>query len=220
MGNGGRRRLTVAAPEVAPGWRSDEPPDLTPGEHDMLAAMLEQARSDVRINLDNVPPSRREEAIAAKLTAYEWIRSDDDYLMSFRSVCLHLGIVDVERARAVLLDGVVMPTNTTVPEKWQREYASTERRDRPYVKRKDRASAVPLDTTDAPAEADEATAVAADPCPDPPCPELDDVPSDPACSLADLIAAINVPSTPDANAAAEAVWSSALDNSSADAEES
>lgn len=213
---GGVRKQAAASLEIAPGWRNDEPLDLTPGEHGVMAAVLELAWHDVQIDLDAVPPVRREEALAAKLTAYEWIRSDDDFLMSFRSVCLHLGIENVERAREVILRGVDIPEGASVPPRWLEEYASTSRRDREYVKRQVKPSPCPellppavssassepvpvLPSGEAsgrvePTVVDESSA-------EPLCAELDEVPEEPSYSLAELIAEINVPSEPAAGGA-------------------
>jgi hypothetical protein len=97
--------------------------------------MLELAWHDVRIDLDSVTDARREEALAAKITAYEWITSDSEHVLSFRFVCAHLGIEDIDRARRVILRDVVVPSEP-IPARWLEEFASTERDDRAYVKRR------------------------------------------------------------------------------------
>jgi hypothetical protein len=86
--------------ETPVGWR-DERPDLTSEEHDMLVAMIEQAWRDVQIEMEGIPKSRRVEALAVKVSAWEWFTKEpEDYIedgenpprISFRAACLHLGI--------------------------------------------------------------------------------------------------------------------------------
>jgi len=106
-----------------------------------MSAMLQLAWRDVRMDLGSVGQERYAEALAAKVTAYEWIRSDDEFLMSFRSVCLHLGIEDMRHAREVILQGVVLP-DEPVPQEALADYEwkpGQNREDRIYAKRKPRA---------------------------------------------------------------------------------
>lgn len=180
--------------ETASGWR-DEAPDLTSGEHDVLTAMLELAWHDVQIDLDSVPLARREEALAAKVTAYEWVTADDLCLTSFRSVCLHVGLVDVVRARKVVLRDKRTPEpgmsflrevevpDEPVPSKWLEEFASTTREDRAYIKQ-------PRPRRPRPALPAPSSAPPCD-CPNPPCAALDDGPQ-PPFTLEALIADVNV----------------------------
>ena len=179
--------------ETAPGWR--DAPDLTTGEHDILTAMLEMAWHDVKLDLDTIPPARRDEAIAAKLTAHEWITSDEDHLLSFHSVCLLIGIVDVDRVRRVMLRGVTIPA-VPIPERWEAELASTDRRDRAYIKHPNpKHSKHPLRLLPVPS-------------PPPCCPELDAEPT--GYTLETLIAEISVPEGPAVDGAM-AGWEAAVD---------
>jgi hypothetical protein len=136
---GGERRRVAALVEV--GWR-DETPDVTTGEHDLLTAMLEWSWHDVQLDVDGLPPVRREETLAAKLTAYEWITSDEEHFLSFRSVCSLVGINDAVQARTIMLRGVSVPAEP-IPERWRAELASTDRRDRVYTKRKRKDAPAP-----------------------------------------------------------------------------
>jgi len=145
---------------TAEGW-NETYPDLTTSEHDTLAGLLERAWSDVQIDLNTVPPERYEEAVAAKLTAYEWFMFDaDDYAdrgmnpprISFTAACLHLGMHE-EEVLKVVLRGVRIPEGVSVPQRWRDEYLGPEdpehnRDDRVYVKATKRAkmeAAVQLD---------------------------------------------------------------------------
>jgi hypothetical protein len=190
------------------GWH-DSPPDLTTGVHDLMAAMIESARKEVRIDLSSVPLSRYEEALAAKITAYEWLTSDDNYLMSFRSVCLHLteiGFpVDADAIRKAVLKDVAPPTGA-MPDRWQKEYEYQQgrrSRGREYVKlvkrerRTKRCHNMPEEIV---------AVLPADVMPQvddySPCPALDDVSASPFAALAVLAAIVNPLLEEDAQVAA------------------
>jgi len=194
MGRGQR----VRAVETAPGWR-DEAPDITTGEHDGMSAMLELAWHDLHINMESVPPVRHDEALAAKLSAHEWITSDEEHLMSFRSVCLHLGVQDVAHVRQTMLRGVRIP-KAKMPEKWRLEFdwhPGQDRTGRRYVTQRQRQRMLLSE-----GQGEVEVALEPSPCPDPPCAELDDAPR-PTFTMEALVAEINVPSGRAASTASE-----------------
>lgn len=138
--------------ETAPGWRDGSTMlrDLTRGEYDTMAAVLEMAWQDAQIDLDLVPPSRREEALAAKVTAFRWLKDDNwEARISFRFVCEALGL-DPAKTRAYILthdyeayrrgERVVkvatLPPTMRVPPKWDRIWSDEDREDREYRKRR------------------------------------------------------------------------------------
>lgn len=149
-----RRKQKVV--ETAVGWR-DLHPDLTSGEHDTLVAMVELAWHDVQINLGTVPESRREEALAAKISAWEWFTKEpEEYIedgenpprISFRAACLHLGLHE-ERVRwsclnrgwrpphDVLLEPICSP-DAPMPDEWREQFIGP---DDPERHREERAYA-------------------------------------------------------------------------------
>jgi hypothetical protein len=138
--------------ESVHGWR-DTPPDLTTGEHDLMVATLQKAWADVQIDPESVPPPRREEAVAVKVTAYEWITWSDALYrslgleaprVSFSTVCLHLDL-NPESVRAVLLRGVT-PPEVRVPDRWREFfYGRKTRLDRGWKHRNNRTECPQLD---------------------------------------------------------------------------
>lgn len=145
--------------ETLHGWR-DQHPDLTTGEHDTLVAMIELAWRDVQIDLDTVPDARREEALAAKISAWEWLtkplaayKADgmNPPRISFHAACLHLGLNE-EATRWACLNRTCNPPHTRLPEpicpacevmpnEWREAFFGPDepeqhREDRPYVKKK------------------------------------------------------------------------------------
>lgn len=133
MAGGGWKR---AAADVVVGWRADEPIDVVPCERQGLKAMLTRAWLDLRLETNFRAKTKRDEALAAKLSAYDWVQSDAEHFMSFRWVCLLLG-KNAESTRRLFLQGIKRPGGK-MPPQWEAEFASTDRQDRTYVKRKNR----------------------------------------------------------------------------------
>lgn len=153
----GKRVRKIA--ETAHGWR-DTKPDLTTGEHDTLVAMIELAWRDVQIDLATVPLSRQEEALAARISAWEWFtKTPEAYKakganpprISFRAACLHLGLHEESTRWACLnrawrspherLPEQAQAPRGTMPDEWREAFFGPDeperhREDRPYVKRK------------------------------------------------------------------------------------
>lgn len=179
------------------GWR-DSPPDLSTHENDGMTTMISQAWHDVHLRLSDIPGSLRDEALAAKLSAYDWLVSDDDFLMSFRSACLFVGVEDVEGARAFILacparevrrywearkEGrpyQLTPATRPVepmPVKWADEFAHLRKKGeieriwskKPRLPRSEQLPVIDVEVQDT----SPATGPRSLPCPAPPCPELD-----------------------------------------------
>lgn len=217
--------------ETVQGWR-DEHPDLTTGEHDTLVAMIELAWRDVQINLATVPESRREEALATKISAWEWLtKSPRAYKsqgmnpprISFSAACLHLDLHEESTRWACFnrawqvpharLADPIGPPHGTMPDEWREVFfgpvePERHREDRPYIKRR----------VLGPPNVPEAVLPEAQPLPPPSppaiqayCPVLDDAPEH--YTLQDIIAIVQ-PSRPASDALS--VWERALEGTEED----
>lgn len=115
--------------------------------HRLLGAVLKQAEVDARLDEAEIRAIRskveREELLAAKLSAWEWMF--DEYVglpgttepraeVSFETVCTVVGR-DPDTVRGILIDEAAPPSYSSPPEGLRREYLSIARSDKIWKNR-------------------------------------------------------------------------------------
>lgn len=121
---------------AAQGWR-DEAPDLTTGEHDLVAAVLHQAMVDVAANENDYPDGeKRSEIRAYRISAWRWIFEEDvGSRLTFYDCCLAVDL-DPIAVREQIAKKVDPPETLHIPWRWDKFLSSTGDREARYCRRK------------------------------------------------------------------------------------